>query len=64
MPPPMIEVYRLILEKKFTPSLRKHGYEILLVLTSPGGDYSTHYLMLDGKLKWTSGVSPFRILEG
>lgn len=59
----MVEVYKLILIKKFKPRIVVHGHETMLVLTSPGGDYCTNYLLVDGKVKWLSGVNPFRILK-
>ena len=60
----MIEIYRLILEKGFKPTIvpALDGYH--LTLTDPKGKYKTSYVLVDGKFKWFNGVMPFRILKG
>lgn len=59
----MIEVYRIILEKGFKPSVKLVLEGYYLTLTHPSGKYQTRYKIVNGKIKWFAGVMPHRILK-
>ena len=63
MQPAMIEIYRIILEKGFTPSIKLVLEGWYLTLTSPNGKHKTRYVIVNGKIRWFAGVSPSRALE-
>lgn len=63
MQPAMIEIYKMILKKGFKPSIKLVLEGYYLTLEHPSGKYKTRYKIVNGKIKWFAGVSPFRILK-
>jgi hypothetical protein len=60
----LIEIYQLLLNKHFRPEVEEIKPNIYkLYLWSSNGKYFTSYILAPGKIKWTGGVMPDRILH-
>jgi hypothetical protein len=65
MNPMLVEIYRIMFEKKFTAIIQpaKEPNQYYLYLYAPGKKYYTAYLLTPEKIKWAKGVMPFRIIN-